>query len=385
MVCSLPHTVKEFKAYVQRQCDEDDATRQEAIMGVITLFDQPRAAKEDLRKQYVECKDISLEKRDLIDIFFDDEAWKDHELKNVSGIIVHWEPFLELKMVHSMLTSEEMRLKSRDQATSIDSTSSSPMVLLTNSGNTTRRPPVASDKLNKPCFNFNKGFCYFGEHSQYEYNGTIGLGRLTIMSRTAPSVSNVNIPNVSLKPMVMHAGLNNYPQLVSHYTGTHGFSTPIYGPSPIGNQSAQPIQHANVVSSHLGSFQHIDPSSQTGPCELHCQPAQQASSGPNSKVVGRPGSTQARYKSLLPNAFNAMTLQDDVTGNWNMDTSAISHLNDSIFGLTVEFDAFGFSIKDFMTRRVLLRCDNTEDLYLVTKPSTIPYASHQSIYLAPMP
>ncbi|GKA76737.1 ribonuclease H-like domain-containing protein [Tanacetum coccineum] len=41
---------------------------------------------------------------------------------------------------------------------------------------------------------------------------------------------------------------------------------------------------------------------------------------------------------------------------------------------TIEFDAFGFSVKDFLTRRVLLRCDITEDLYLVTTPSPISHA-----------
>lgn len=41
---------------------------------------------------------------------------------------------------------------------------------------------------------------------------------------------------------------------------------------------------------------------------------------------------------------------------------------------TVEFDPFGFSVKDFMTRRVLLRCDSTGDLYPVTSPSPIPQA-----------
>ncbi|GJT58366.1 ribonuclease H-like domain-containing protein [Tanacetum coccineum] len=41
---------------------------------------------------------------------------------------------------------------------------------------------------------------------------------------------------------------------------------------------------------------------------------------------------------------------------------------------TTEFDAFGFSVKDFMTRRVLLRCDSTGDLCPVTTPSAIPYA-----------
>ncbi|GJW03781.1 ribonuclease H-like domain-containing protein [Tanacetum coccineum] len=41
---------------------------------------------------------------------------------------------------------------------------------------------------------------------------------------------------------------------------------------------------------------------------------------------------------------------------------------------TIEFDAFGFSVKDFMTRRVLLRCDSMADLYPVTAPSPIPHA-----------
>nr|GFA07199.1 ribonuclease H-like domain-containing protein [Tanacetum cinerariifolium] len=41
---------------------------------------------------------------------------------------------------------------------------------------------------------------------------------------------------------------------------------------------------------------------------------------------------------------------------------------------TIEFDAFGFSVKDFWTRHILLRCDSSGDLYPVTKPSTIPTA-----------
>ncbi|GJW54956.1 ribonuclease H-like domain-containing protein [Tanacetum coccineum] len=41
---------------------------------------------------------------------------------------------------------------------------------------------------------------------------------------------------------------------------------------------------------------------------------------------------------------------------------------------TVEFDAFGFSVKDFLTRHILLRCDSSGDLYLVTSPSSTPHA-----------
>ncbi|GJW47320.1 retrovirus-related pol polyprotein from transposon TNT 1-94 [Tanacetum coccineum] len=41
---------------------------------------------------------------------------------------------------------------------------------------------------------------------------------------------------------------------------------------------------------------------------------------------------------------------------------------------TVEFDAFGFSVKDFLTRHFLLRCDSSGDLYPVTQPSPTPHA-----------
>ncbi|GJX91741.1 ribonuclease H-like domain-containing protein [Tanacetum coccineum] len=41
---------------------------------------------------------------------------------------------------------------------------------------------------------------------------------------------------------------------------------------------------------------------------------------------------------------------------------------------TIEFDAFSFSVKDYLTRHILLRCDSSDDLYPVTKPSTLPTA-----------
>nr|GEX85083.1 RNA-directed DNA polymerase, eukaryota, reverse transcriptase zinc-binding domain protein [Tanacetum cinerariifolium] len=49
---------------------------------------------------------------------------------------------------------------------------------------------------------------------------------------------------------------------------------------------------------------------------------------------------------------------------------------------TIEFDAYGFSVKDFMTRWVLLQCDSTRDLYPVTAPSSIPHAFLVSQYVA---
>ncbi|GJT28391.1 hypothetical protein Tco_0908666 [Tanacetum coccineum] len=148
--------------------------------------------------------------------------------------------------------------------------------------------------------------------------------------------------------------------------------------------------------------------------------------------------TIPRQETTLPHVFSATALQDPTIGTWNMDTGASSHLSDSVSSLsdtlniciypsvsvgdsytilvtnsghsilptphrplhlnnvlitpnivknliyvrqfvrdnnfTAEFDAFGFSIKDFITHRVLLRCEGTRDLYPITKPSTIPRA-----------
>nr|GEW59397.1 ribonuclease H-like domain-containing protein [Tanacetum cinerariifolium] len=89
-----------------------------------------------------------------------------------------------------------------------------------------------------------------------------------------------------------------------------------------------------------------------------------------------------------------MSLQDPT---WNIDTCVTSHLNSNARNLstlfnkrlfssihvvmftrdnncTIEFDSFGFSVKDFLTRHILLRCDSSGNLYLVTKPSTLPAA-----------
>lgn len=37
---------------------------------------------------------------------------------------------------------------------------------------------------------------------------------------------------------------------------------------------------------------------------------------------------------------------------------------------SIEFDEFGFSVHDFQTKRTLLQCDSTGNLYPVMKPST---------------
>ncbi|GJT51849.1 ribonuclease H-like domain-containing protein [Tanacetum coccineum] len=140
------------------------------------------------------------------------------------------------------------------------------------------------------------------------------------------------------------------------------------------NNSTQLLYPCVYLPTHQSLVQFVSFSAQQSPIQYYGAPAM--SPAPVS------------YASL-PHAFHTMTLQNR---NWNMDTRASSHLADNTCILTsfsnsniypsvfvgnvhqftrdndvsVEFDAYGFSVKDYQTRR-LLRCDSTGDLYPVTQ------------------
>ncbi|GJV10734.1 ribonuclease H-like domain-containing protein [Tanacetum coccineum] len=76
---------------------------------------------------------------------------------------------------------------------------------------------------------------------------------------------------------------------------------------------------------------------------------------PGQGILGLAPAIYASQHTTLPSAFNIMPPQDPT---WHMDTSASSYLN----------------FNDYLTRHILLRCDSSGDLYLVTKPTTLPIA-----------
>ncbi|GJR30315.1 hypothetical protein Tco_1106547 [Tanacetum coccineum] len=79
MVCSLLHTDSEVEALVQKLIDEDKS-HQKAILDLALQFENSYNAKDDLRKAYEKCNDISQESRALIDIFLKEGSDKDYEL-----------------------------------------------------------------------------------------------------------------------------------------------------------------------------------------------------------------------------------------------------------------------------------------------------------------
>nr|GEW02755.1 ribonuclease H-like domain-containing protein [Tanacetum cinerariifolium]GEX14633.1 ribonuclease H-like domain-containing protein [Tanacetum cinerariifolium] len=88
---------------------------------------------------------------------------------NICGIIHHRESFPDLKTAHLMLTTEEIQLKSKSLYLAVDSLSSSPIVLMAESG-TTRRPSNPQIKSSRPCYNSAKGKCRFGDGCKFVHD-----------------------------------------------------------------------------------------------------------------------------------------------------------------------------------------------------------------------
>ena len=79
MACSLLHTDSEVEALVQRLISEDNG-RQDALLKLAFQFDDSCAVRDDLRKTYEKCNDISPENRALICTFLKESSEKDRKL-----------------------------------------------------------------------------------------------------------------------------------------------------------------------------------------------------------------------------------------------------------------------------------------------------------------
>nr|GEW53545.1 ribonuclease H-like domain-containing protein [Tanacetum cinerariifolium] len=80
----------------------------------------------------------------------------------------------------------------------VDSSSSSPIVLLANSN--ARRATPCSKKVNRPCLNFNKGSCHFSEHCKFLHNGV--HGNPSLWSNSAPRSNGLSSNNLTQMDMV---------------------------------------------------------------------------------------------------------------------------------------------------------------------------------------
>ncbi|GKE81575.1 hypothetical protein Tco_1551575 [Tanacetum coccineum] len=79
MACSLPHTYFEIEALVQRLINKDKG-RPDVHLDLAFQFEDSCAVRDDLRKTYEKCNDISQESRDLICTLLKESSEKDRKL-----------------------------------------------------------------------------------------------------------------------------------------------------------------------------------------------------------------------------------------------------------------------------------------------------------------
>ncbi|GKC67915.1 hypothetical protein Tco_1100513 [Tanacetum coccineum] len=124
MSCSLPHTDYEAETLVQKLIDEDNG-RQNAILDLALQFENSYTAKDDLRKAYEKCNDISQESCALIDSFLKEDFDKDYELnlsmyekaaklKKLKDAKLAW--LLDKYYYHSQKNEEALRETLEEQA-----------------------------------------------------------------------------------------------------------------------------------------------------------------------------------------------------------------------------------------------------------------------------
>ncbi|GKA10239.1 hypothetical protein Tco_0689672 [Tanacetum coccineum] len=108
MACSLPHTDSEVGGLFQKLIHKDNG-RQNAILDLALQFENSCTAKDDLRKAYEKCHDISQESRALIDSFLKEGSDKDYEL-NLSIVgcsSSHADLYLTEKELYQLHLDEE--------------------------------------------------------------------------------------------------------------------------------------------------------------------------------------------------------------------------------------------------------------------------------------
>ncbi|GJV43541.1 hypothetical protein Tco_1428077 [Tanacetum coccineum] len=98
MTCSLPHTDSKIKALVQRLINEDKG-RQDALLELAFRFEDSCAVRDELRKAYEKCNDISQKSRALIGTLLKESSKKDRKL--------HLSTYGKEKELHQLRMDEE--------------------------------------------------------------------------------------------------------------------------------------------------------------------------------------------------------------------------------------------------------------------------------------
>ncbi|GJU57166.1 hybrid signal transduction histidine kinase M [Tanacetum coccineum] len=221
---------------------------------------------------------------------------------SLAQIIAHKEPFLDLSTMRSMVSTEEMRIWNKSPSLSVSTNSSAPQVLLTETPHrvqdtrTNKERDNRNNNKTKVCRNFGRGVYRWGATCRYIHDS----------SRSARTRSNSSQNNTRTNTSNMHIGIS---------FGNRGLDLAAQ------QQLLSLLQAQNTLLAQYG----------LSTISIPRTPIGFNNSGNTSSNTGQ--------ETVLPTAFNTMTLQDPVNANWHMDTGASSHLNSSAHNLSTIFNS----------------------------------------------
>ncbi|GKA36523.1 ribonuclease H-like domain-containing protein [Tanacetum coccineum] len=352
----------------------------------------------------------------------------DSRFATLVEIIQNRETFPSFETTRTMLLLKESSFNdSTDPSTTFDSSSSSPTVLMASTSPSNKGNTIKPSPLPQICNHFSRGTCKFGDRCKFihDHRNRSGLNSQKNSSRGTVS----SLPGIWNHNSTLSQGSPTHTQAYTRPLYFQPSPTAFVAPVQYMGPVTYPAQHHMVPSNqtqpllgqHAQSF-------------AHTAQHQPVYSG-QPRILGLARASYQSQPTSILSAFSTMTLPDPT---WNMDTGASSHLNSSTRNLstifnqrlfpsvhvgdgnsipvtnighsiipslhcplhlhnvlvtpnivknlisvcqftrdnncTIKFDAFGFYVKDFLTRHILLRCDSSGDLHPVTKSSTSPTA-----------
>ncbi|GKD63232.1 hybrid signal transduction histidine kinase M [Tanacetum coccineum] len=229
MIKANPKTAKATWDTIETIFQDNKRTRTVALKGELRMIQmEERTAEESFSK----INSIITLLNDLgSDVSEDDVVtYAINDLSDKYGslaqIIAHKDPFSDLATVRSMVTTEEMRFRSKPSNFPSNNTSNAPQVLLAeantycdNTGRNTCERDTSSrinNRTTEVCHNFKRGFCRWGAsckfiHGPSRYTGSRNTGQSSGMRNSIVNNS-------------MYAGLG--------HTGTKLATTTEFASSP---------------------------------------------------------------------------------------------------------------------------------------------------------
>ncbi|GJZ42406.1 ribonuclease H-like domain-containing protein [Tanacetum coccineum] len=174
VVVARPKSAKEAWSFISDIVKDNKRSRTSALkteLRSITLGDLSMEAyfwKIDYIMTILASLDSPVNDEDVVHY---DLAGLPSKYNQVCGYMHYQDKFPDLKAARSLLITEEMRLKTMDIALPADP--SYPMALVADSGNSRCSSSMPHVKPWKPCFNYAKGTCRFGERCRFVHDPNV--------------------------------------------------------------------------------------------------------------------------------------------------------------------------------------------------------------------